>query len=307
MSPASCAAYVAGIQDALIRFEQWGIITSPHSRIVRAADHLRRVAELGTYGESDEELRKTAAAIQLAHDCLHMTSMLGADPQEQMARELQCATGGALDDRALSSAALDVQTQFWFGSWLAQSGLHPNVPRTGSRPTPDYVITVDTFDFAVEVKRLQRLEALRTRLRQAARQLSSPRCPPGIVAIDITSCLDGIDLVGTIDDESTVRQQLAGSFDAAAAHITRYVTAQKARGRFSRWVLLVLYARFLVWVHDPILKPNLGLHFNSPTYPESCSGLVTDQIAKIQYLLVSGLPWMGVERSIVRRTPRLRV
>jgi hypothetical protein len=288
------------VEDMRARFTEWGIRVASSSPLIRAGARLREVADRCSYGQYEQELKSTGAAIRLVNDFMFIVSILGADRQDQMAHELRHALGGVLGRSDLSAKAQDVQAQYWFGAWLSHSALHPKVPARGRRPTPDYLIAVDTLEIAVEVKRIKSLGALARHVREAGSQLRRPRWP-GLIAFDVTSCLDGLENPYPIDSDGVIRERLSESFSAVAADIEGHVSSLTGKEPFAGVVMLVSYARFMVWDPNPVLSPQLGFKFSSQRYPEACSSLVKDQTMKLERQLVSGVERMGGENITLRR------
>jgi hypothetical protein len=234
---------------------------------------------------------------------LYIVSLLGADRQDQMANELRLAVGGVLGDIVLSGKALDVQSQYWFGAWLAHAGLRPNIPETKDRIMPDYLLSVDTLDVAVEVKRLRNLRRLKRRISEAGTQLRRPRWP-GIIALDVSACLNGIDRDGSVDADGSLRAQLWESFSATSERVSRYVASLTSAEPFAGVIMTTCFARFVVWDSTEVgLRPHLGFYFGHRTFPRACAGLVARQVERVEQMLLRGLPKMGVERARFEAVP----
>ena len=139
LSPSACAALAAAIDDALEIFDRWQLPIGMSTRLLKARSRLLKVSNQSSYGENSDELYETAKAILLANEFYLISRTLKEDRAEPIAEELEVALGGTLNEiEAKKKTAFDIQSQFWFGTVLAYSGLHPAIPDS-KRRRPDFI------------------------------------------------------------------------------------------------------------------------------------------------------------------------
>ncbi len=291
LSPEACSALAVAIDDAIKLFDRWGIPILGASRLPLAARHLRQVAESGTYGATPPELEITAKAIMLAIDFYCIASSLEQDREDVIANELAVALKGDLERRSRDRSAYEMQSQFWVGALLAQSGLHPAMPVILNRRRPDFVIRVDTLDCGVEVKRPQTENSSERALHDAAAQLREYG-KPGIVVIDLSECL-GTDSMIINEREPTTREVINQQTSLLADRLTNIAHTYERSNKFDRIIALFIYTRFIASRSDKDAELDIGISFRVTLFPRACGGLVIPQQRQIEQRLIRGLERLG--------------
>lgn len=300
LSPSACSALAAAIDDALEIFGKWQLPTGMSTRLLKAKNCLLRVANQGSYGENPDELYETAKAIVLANEFYLISRTLKEDRAEPIAEELDIALGGTLSEiETKKKNAFDIQSQFWFGTVLAYSGLHPAVPDSRKR-RPDFLISVGSLSCGVEIKRPKSQASAWRALSSAASQLRAYGLP-GVIAIDLSQCINADEFIlhkGAV----SARQIVQHRFYPLVNQLTEAVRNYSRSEKFDRILLLKMYVRFFNWTLDEKEDADMGFFFKSIVLPKACGGLVTDQSERIQNLMVRGFERISGNPLFLRRT-----
>lgn len=298
-SPAACSALVSAIDDAIEIFRKWQIPVGRGTRLLEARGRLVKVAAQDSYGATQNELYKTAKAILIANDFYGISRTMADERAAPIADELKVALRGPLSEiDTKNNNAFDIQTQFWFGTVLAYSGLHPAV--LDSRKTrPDYLISVDTLQCGVEIKRPSSPSSTWSALSSAASQLHKFG-KPGVIVLDLTQCIEADGLI--LHKGLPSARQIAGDrffplIDQFAERVTDYSHSDK----FKRILVLQMYARFFNWTLGGRKDTDIGFLFESIVLPNACGGLVTDQSKRIRAKIARGFQRISGNPLILRR------
>jgi hypothetical protein len=274
LTPAACNALAVALDEARETLRSWNIRLPETGRLEMAARQLRRIADQNHYGASIEELHLSAQAIFLANDFYTITRTLRADRLEPIARELIRALAGTLQQDSLDRRAYEMQSQFWFGTLLAYSELHPMVPDTSGK-RPDFVITIEEVRLAVEVKRPSTFATAHVLVDSADEQIRGYG-RPGIVVVDLSEAI-GTELL--LDRESSSQGRTRVS-DAVRPVFTKYADELKTYIRrrqptdYSSIVGLIVYTRFCVWEDPTANRLDFGFLLNGQVLPLACGGLM---------------------------------
>jgi hypothetical protein len=303
LSPEACAVIARALAKAIASFEQWAIPIPETGRLIEAQKWLEEIARRGYYGESDEELLRTGRAVALAVDFYHISITLGDSRDDSLAKEIALSLGGTLEGKTKDATPYEFQSQFWVGTLLAQSGLHPKVlggKREGKKP--DFLIEAATLECAVEVKRPKNIHSAHRAVASAASQLHSFG-KPGIIMVDLSGCLDANGLVLPPTGVSA-RQQIGIQLKPIHTSLRRQIIRYTRSDKYSRIILLMSFARFWSWERIPELQPDAGLHFIADVLPDACFGIVRRQSQRIQDALLKGIKQLtGNEPSYRYRYP----
>lgn len=286
LSPKACTALAAALRDVIGLLESWGIRVPTSGRLRAAEKHLRRVAQAGSYGSNEAELIRTAKAIHLAIDFYLISTSLNKDRDDPIATDLVKALRGTLDGTIKNLSPYDIQSQFWTGTLLAQSGLRPAFISPSNEPTPDFIVSVYTLDFAVEVKRPHSLEGAKACLSRAADQLHAFG-KPGVVFLDLSACVFTDDLVipkAHFSARETVHQRLSALEAELVSFIESYTRPEKFRGV----VDLVSFARFFVWKTLDPPEEDAGSVFTMNPFPDAYTVNIYGYITRLQEMLLKG-------------------
>jgi hypothetical protein len=299
LEPRACTALAAALRDVIGLLESWGIPVSSPVRLRAAEKHPRKVAEANSYGETEEELIRTAKAIDLAIDFYLISTSLNKDRDDPIANDLVRALGGTLDGNIKNLSSYDMQAQFWAGTLLAQSGLRPAFIAQGNKPTPDYLVSVWSLDFAVEVKRPHSVNSAKKRLKEAADQLYDYG-KPGIIILDLSACVFTDDLIipkGTVSARQAVTKRLSD----LEAELVSYIESYPRPEKFSKVVDLVTFGRFWVWKNLDPPTEDAGPVFRMNPFPDVYKINLYDYINQLQEMVLKGVGKLTGNPVAVRR------
>jgi hypothetical protein len=300
LSPSACSALAAAIDDAIEIFSKWQLPTGMSTRLLKARGRLLEVVKQGSYGETSDEIFETGKAILLANDFYLISRTLTDDRADPIAEELEVALGGTLTEvETKKKTPFDLQSQFWFGTVLAHSRLHPSVPDSRKR-RPDYLINVDTLLCGVEIKRPESEPSAKRALSTAASQLNEYGLP-GVIVLDLSRCIGADDLI-LHSGEPTARQIVNDRFYPLANQLIRAVGSYARSNKFDRVLVLQMYARFFHWTVGGINDADMGFFFKSTVFPDACSGLVVKQSERIRDLIAGGLERISGNPLHLKRT-----
>lgn len=300
LSPSACSALVCAIDDAIEVFRKWEIPVGRRTRLLEARRRLVKIAAQGSYGATPEELYKTAKAILIANDFYGISRTMTAGRAAPIAEELRVALRGPLSEiDTKNNNAFDIQSQFWFGTVLAYSGLHPAV-LDSKQTRPDYLINVDTLLCGVEIKHPNSPSSAWGALSSAASQLHKFG-KPGVIVLDLTQCIKADELI-LHNGLPSARQIAGGRFFPLVDQLTERAIAYSHSDKFKRILVLQMYARFFNWTLGGRKDTDMGFYFESIPLPEACGGLVTDQSKRIQSMIARGFQRISGNPLILRRT-----
>jgi len=286
-SPEACRALVVALQDSITVFENWNIRISPDSRLRVAQRHLAKVAEAGSYGETDKELIKTAKAASLAKDYYEISNALRKDRDDPIAEELALAIRGTLDGKSKNKSPYAIHSQYWLGMLFAHGGLKPAVLSKSTGAKPDFVVSVGTLDLVVEVKRPDSLKSALRSLEAAADQLRGSKMP-GVICLDLSECIVTDDLIIPREGvwaRKVIDERMAAAQEKLINHINSYTSSDK----FSRIIDLVLVARYWVWKSLDPPENDVGFTFRIHPFADACGGLIWREINLFQEKVQEGM------------------
>ena len=301
LTPSACTALAAAIDDAIETLGKWDLPTGINTRLLKAKRRLLKVAARGSYGATPDELYETANAILVAHDFYVISRTLRGDRANPIAEELKVALGGPLCEiETKNKNPFDIQSQFWFGTVLAYSGLHPTVPDS-KETRPDFLISLGTLVCGVELKRPKSRGAASRALSSAASQLHKYG-KPGVIVLDLAQCIRADDLILHRGSSPSARQLAEERFYPLVDELIEGVNDYSRSDKFKRIVVLAMYARFFNWTPDGKKDSDMGFFFKSTVMPEACVGLVVDESHRIQELIARGFERISGNPVSIKRT-----
>ncbi len=255
---------------------------------------LTRVAEEGTFGTDPRRLMLISNAIMVAGDFVQVSYCLGDERVERIAEDLVRSLKGSLEEQD-GQTPYDYQAQLWFGSVLARAEMNTTVPpKKVNRGHPDFAINVDGLHCGVEVKRPQTTAGASGLISTAADQLWDYG-RPGIIAVDISQCLNVRDLiVALLDADIAGAMYLSDHFK----HVTEQL-AQRVRdgqgAKYQRIIEMVVYCRFPHWRNFNEKRiPRFSVMFCTPIFRDAFGGRLINQAHGIRRRLASALTqWLG--------------
>ncbi|HEX8691085.1 MAG TPA: hypothetical protein VF746_01485 [Longimicrobium sp.] len=289
LSPQACEALAVALEEAQEVLISWNLRQTENGRIARAIRQLHTVAMNGSFGSTKAQLYETARAIFLANDLYVITRTLPSERDDPIAQELAAILGGSLTEDTHDRRAYEMQSQFWFGTLLAQSELHPTL-LAGVGRRPDFIVTVDNVRLAVEVKRPTSISAAEYAVRKAHRQIRELGIP-GIVALDLSDAIGLRQLdteraraSGAVRPHDLARQP----FNEAAEQVRHYIDSNRPN-RFERLLGLIFYARYCVWHAPESSDLDFGLFLNGHIFENVAGGIYDHFAIRMLGRLVPGI------------------
>ncbi len=285
---ATLAGELANVLAAAIEvLQNWDLRVAATGRLRRAEAHLRAVALRGEIGNEPSNLIRTARAARLAVDFYHIATALNDVRDDSIARELVVALGGTLEADSKDTSAYEIQSQYWVGVVLAQSGLRPTVP-SGSGQLPDFAVTVNDLSLGVEVKRPRSVKAAKPVLSKAADQLSAFG-RPGMIVIDLSAALGANSLIVPEDGMAPAKQVLQQRLNRVGDSLRDYVYTYDRSPKFKRILSMLVFARYWVWSSVDPLVSDVGIIFTSIIFPKACSGILIEYAKRLEGMVLNGI------------------
>jgi len=266
------------------------------NRFTAALERLNGIAARGRYGASPDELQLDAQAVATATDFFQIADVMPLKISDRIGRELVQALGGKLERNRSSRAADEFLSQFWVALILARGGVSPGVPPLQDKPTPDYVVEVDTMRCAIEVKRPESLHSAPDAMDRAAAQLRDYRTPgspdnrvPGFIAMDLTDALFTPDMaVRYMEHPGVLHTVMRPKFSAFSTQLERRVETYTRSDKYAGIIGLALFARLHFWEVDAPNQPKGSYLFSVTRFEKACNGLVVPQATKLRRIVLSG-------------------
>jgi hypothetical protein len=260
------------------------------SRLSEAVQYLDEVAKQGSYGEDPEVLRKTLDAIALVINFFQIAGALPPEMPRQIAKDLAKALEQRLAGRTDHRLANDFLSQYWFGLVLVRGGISPRVPVPASgTPAPDFIISVDTLDVVVEVKRPASLHSASRAMDKAASQIrASDR--PGFIALDLSDAVlpEDVSIIG-LKSTTPVPVTCRAPFLKTTEYLERRARTYCRSDKYARVLGLAMFARIHYWQIPDLSEPKGSNLLSLSRFDTACQGLVSQQSAKLQRIIVSGV------------------
>jgi hypothetical protein len=285
-SPFVAGELAAVLSEAIAVLRNWRLSVRAEGRLLRAEAQLRKVAVQGIAEDNPSELVSTARAAALAVDFYHIATALTDTREDPIARELAVALGGTLETESSDTSAYEIQSQFWVGMLLAQSGLRPAMP-TGSGRLPDFLVTLNDLSCGVEVKRPRAARAARRRIGDAAKQLREFG-KPGIIALDLSAALGANSLILPSPGISA-RRTIQGRLYRAADYLGTYIHRYERSAKYNHTIALLSFARFWVWSSLNPPSADAGIVFTITRFPKAYSGILGSYASRLQEMLLRGI------------------
>lgn len=285
LSPANAGKLAQRAWELMDALEHWGLQLERSTSLVSSVRQLELVATRGSYGNTLPELHRTGEALRIVSDWLQVLNCLTEERASNVAEELCEAIASGANNRRAS----DVLSQFWFGTLLAHSGLHPAVPAAGQGRRPDFVIQADTYQLSMEVKRPESLRSTLRAIHEAAAQIRDYG-RPGFIAVDLSRALDTTRfLVGGYYDREQPLERFGPEFLKATDGLVARIFGQRSEGRYRSLMGLFMFARGDAWHHGRHSSPYSTVFVNARIFDRACSGLVADTSERVTRLIRSGV------------------
>jgi hypothetical protein len=234
--------------------------------------------------------------VATATDFFQIADVLPRKISDRIGRELVQALEGKLERGQTSRAAQEFLSQFWVALILARGGVSPGVPPLQDKPTPDYVVEVDTLRCAVEVKRPESLHSAPHAMDRAASQLRDYRWPgipdyrmPGFIALDLTDALFTPDMaVRYMEHPGLLHAVLRPRFNAFSTQLEHRVETYRRSDKYAKIIGLTVFARLHFWEVDEPNQPKGSYLFSVTRFDKACNGLVVEQATKLRRIVMAG-------------------
>lgn len=190
LTPEVCGFLANTLEESVENLESWDVRVADVNRLREAVGRLRATENDGSFPSDTDALRAIGFALRTAHDFRYITSCLPPDRIEVVAKELQQAVSGTLEQSNPDRTGYQFQTQFWIGAVVSFSGHEAVIPSPASRARADFYVQNGLNWYGIEVKRPGSLKAAKKRLKKAAQQLKSTDVHMGVVVLDLTDLFD---------------------------------------------------------------------------------------------------------------------
>jgi hypothetical protein len=285
-TPFLAGELAAVLAESILVLQDWRLPVRTEGRLRAAEKQLRAVAARASLGDDPVDLARTARSAAIAADFYQIAISLSDTREDPIAKELSVALGGNLAADSKDTSAYEIQSQFWVGVLLAQSGLRPAMP-IGSGRLPDFVVKLNALSCGVEVKRPRSANATKRVLGDAAEQLNEFGAP-GIIAVDLSAVLKVNSLIlprAGVSARETISTRLYAATDDLGKYIHRYERSAK----FQHTIAMLSFARYWVWssLNPPI--SDAQMIFTITIFPKAYSGLLVADANRLQNMLLNGI------------------
>lgn len=273
---------------ALEFFAQWQLGRATVNRLREARSVLQDVVCKNSFGDSGPDKFETAKAIQTVDDFFQIASVLGPTRVDGIAGELAPAFAGALREIDRSAAPYETQSQFWLATIFARAGIVPMLLAAEVGHRPDYVVSVDTIYYAIEVKRPHSWHSAPDALDRAAAQIRSVELP-GAVILDVSACVGADRLLSqTADGSPWMPRDIENEIEDNAQQLFRRAMTYRRSNKYDRVALVLLFARIGTWAHWARHGLNWALFLNGQNFSSACAGLIATNTIRLREALVRG-------------------
>jgi hypothetical protein len=174
---------------------------------------------------------------------------------------------------------------------MAYAGLWPGAPKPRATKTPDFVVSVDTLPFGVEVKRPESENSVIKVIDEAIKQFLQYGTHCHLLAVDLSDCLPT--QAGSAPLKTAEAQNHA-KFRRIAAIASDYITRRKRDPGFDDVAVLFVFADSFLWGSaGGKTTPMSSLMMHVECFAHAASGLIVNQAQKLRELLVRGLQAVG--------------
>jgi len=255
------------------------------SRFTAALKRLDEIADRGSYGQNPRELQADVQAIVTATDFYQIASVMPRVMPPHIGRDLSRALGGDVGSRVPDKFL----SQYLVALMIAKGGISPGVPREKpDRATPDFQVTVDTLECAIEVKRPESLHSAVGAMDKAAGQLRAYG-KPGFIAMDLTDLFFSPDMaVAYMDDPGLLSAVVNPRFDEFTTRLEGRPPSYRFSDKYSRVLGLATFARLHFWEKPDLSQPKGRCLLSVTTFRRACGGIVMNHAEKFKRIIFSG-------------------
>lgn len=291
--PSGLDFLATGLSESIDIVKTWNIRVPDSSRLPLAVRLLQRTSKLSEYPPDTQELVRIGNAIGTGFDFYRITRFLPDERIPAIAEDLRRALGGSLDDTGPSSA-FRAQSQISLAAILTAGGLKPGAPETTGASTPDYLVSIGTVTFGVEIKRPESVRSIQQRVDEAIDQIDTFSTSGGVLTFDVTDC------VGS-QFNPDARDNGASSKFEIVCETVQHAVENSTRPGLSKVTNLVVFGVWLRWEAGPPIVPRGTLLTYDKVFRSARHGLIFEQSKQVLNRIFHGMTALG--GKILERVP----
>jgi hypothetical protein len=254
-----CGVIADRAERVIAVLEGWKLRVPGLGRLRQQRALLRGVASAGCFPRSQTELVRIGHSIRDVSEFWQIVKWIGEERSEHIATDLDRALRGTVDQVEPTRKPYQFQSQLWIGAVLEYGGLEPTVPPPTGRRSPDFMVRVGSALYPIEVKRPEQEATIQDALASAVGQIVATG-RPGVVAIDLSDCLDRDATVLVVESSrdaphAAANEQYLRMRDNIGDTVFDHERRQLRPG-FGSIMGLMLFARGFRWRLDDLSYPD---------------------------------------------------
>lgn len=274
-----------------------GFRVSRYGRVSQAIQLMTSAAVDGRFPDSPGDLERLADAISLAFALAQVVDTLRDPVPPGLQLSIQASLGGSLGVVS-ASAHRRALSELHFASSLVAAGLPIGSPRPRPSKTPDFVATVDSFDFLVEVKRPSSEQAIPRKVDEAVKQCRKYADRPTTIVLDLTDLLPHSLSVEGLALAEEANRNAFNRLSKAALEYVNYKRAKDAKDVAG----LFMYAEPVVWNRPaPDRLPTSILQYSFQVFPDCKMGIAHVSSRRFMQHSVRGLDLLAGKLNVLTR------
>lgn len=267
------------------RLQAQGFSIPSSGKLGGAIKLLKTVFTSGSYPSNRADLEKTAEGISFAITLVQVMEAIPDPIPVGLCESLKKSLTGTMGDSRPSESRRAL-SELQFGAAIAAGGARVGAPRPRPTRTPDFVATIDTLDFLVEVKRPNSAAKVAAKLSEGIGQCREYSADPIALALDLSDLLPHRVEVGEPTEFEAENKTV---FEAVTTSAREYVISPRRSPPQDDVAALFVYAQSTVWVSGrdhPRPLTWLGTHFE--VFPKAKQGLIVDQSTRFRTFVTNG-------------------
>lgn len=293
----SLGLLVRRLEFCRTRLKAMGFRVSRHGRVSRAIQLLGDASEERGFPTAPDRIEALCDAIGLAFALIQVVDALPHPVPPGLRLSLWRSLRGSLGDTGASEHRRAL-SELRFAACLAAAGVPIGAPRPRPTKTPDFVATVDSFDFLIEVKRPSSETAVPNKIDEAVSQCRKYADRPTCVVLDLTDLLPHSQTVGT---PSFVEQANRVEFNRISQAAQEYVVAKREAGA-TDVAGLFTYCEPVMWDRPgPGRLPTSVLQIAFRVYADCKYGIVHVSSRRLMQHSIRGLDLLAGKLNALTR------